>query len=67
MRGLRVNFSEEGASIDFNDSVKDFYSTVQNAVVNIGTKKETDKIFTSKGTTFFEKAVATNLFICSVG
>lgn len=58
MRGLRVNFSEEGASIDFNDSVNNFYSTVQNAVVNVGTKKETDKIFISKGTTFFEKAVA---------
>ena len=58
MKGLRVNFSEEGASIDFNDSVNDFYSTVQNAVVNVGTKKETDKIFTTKGTTFFEKAVA---------
>lgn len=58
MRGLRVNFNEDGASIDFNDSVNDFYSTVQNAVVNIGTKKETDKIYTTKGTTFFEKAVA---------
>jgi len=57
MKGVRVNFSEEGAAIDFNDSVNNFYSLVQNAVVNVGTKKDTDAIYPDKGTTFFEKAI----------
>lgn len=58
MRGLRVNFSNEGAVIDFNDTVDDFHSIVQNATVNVGTKKETDKIFPTKGTSFFENVVS---------
>ena len=58
MDGVRLNFSEEGASIDFNDSVHGFYSAVQNSIVNIGTRQNTDQLYPEKGTTFFEKAVS---------
>ena len=57
MKGIRVNFSEEGATIDFNDTVNNFYSIFQNAIVSVGTKQGTDQIYPTKGTTFFERAV----------
>ena len=61
MKGIRVNFSEDGASIDFNSTVNNFYSLVQNAVVNVGTKSGTDAVYPDKGTSFFDNAVKSGI------
>lgn len=51
MRGLRLDFKDNGkVSIDFETSIDDFDSTIQNAVVNTVTEKNSDSIYSKRGT-----------------
>ncbi len=50
MNGIRLNFSEGGPRFDFSRPVKEFNSTVQNALVNVGTALGSDKVFVERGT-----------------
>ena len=61
MNGIRVNFSADGAEIDFNSEVEDFWPTVQNTTVFTGQKLNTDKIFSDKGTGIHKDAVSGGL------
>lgn len=58
MRGLKINFDKGQISIDTNACVTNFDATVQNALVNIATRKGTDRIFPDKGTSILKNAVA---------
>jgi hypothetical protein len=57
MEGLKVNFTKDDISINTGSKVSDFDATVQNALVNIGTREGTDKIFAGKGTRILDRAV----------
>ena len=51
MRGLRLDFKDNGkVNIDFKKSIDDFDSTIQNAVVNVVTEKNSDSIYNKRGT-----------------
>lgn len=50
MNGIRISFAEGGPRFDFRTPIKEFYSTVQNALVNVGTDMGSDKIFVERGT-----------------
>lgn len=57
MQGLKIIFTDkDNISIDPNASVSDFDATIQNALVNIGTRNGTDRIYTDKGTTILTEA-----------
>lgn len=61
MRAIQLHFSGGGASLDFNNHIDGFTSTVQNALVFVGQKKGTDKIYPDKGTTLHNNAVSGGL------
>ena len=50
MNGIRLSFNEGGPRFDFSSPVKQFDSTVQNALVNVGTDRGSDPIFLDRGT-----------------
>lgn len=50
MNGIRINFSADGPRFDFTSTVRQFDSTVQNALVNVGTDRGSDPIFSDRGT-----------------
>lgn len=50
MNGIRLSFGEAGPVFDFRTPVREFYSTVQNALVNVGTSLGSDKVFVERGT-----------------
>jgi hypothetical protein len=50
MRGIRLTFNESGPNFDFSTAVRRFDSTVQNALVNVGTDLGSDKVYTTRGT-----------------
>ena len=58
MRAVPINFSGNGALLNFKDSVIGFWPTVQNALVYIGQKADSDKIFPEKGTNLHNNAAA---------
>jgi len=61
MKAIRVNFSADGAEIDFNSQIENFWPTVQNTTVFTGQKLNTDKIFPDKGTNLHKNAVSGGL------
>ena len=50
MRAIRIKFDDGGPSFDTVNVVKDFDTTVQNAVVNVGTDRGSDPWFSNRGT-----------------
>lgn len=50
MRGIRINFAESGAVFDLTSYTKDFDCTIQNALVNVGTDRNSDPWFAERGT-----------------
>lgn len=57
MKGLKVNFNSDGITIDTEASVDGLEATIQNALLNIATRKGTDKVFPNKGTDLLHSAV----------
>jgi hypothetical protein len=57
MEGIKVNFLNGEIYIDPSDKITGFDATIQNALVNIGTRQSTDRIYPSKGTTILKNAV----------
>jgi len=65
MRGLKLNFKDGGAVIDF-DSVGDQYSlTQQRAVVTFACSTKSDKIFPEKGSDILRKGVTNVIYDAS--
>lgn len=58
MTGIRIIFSEDGIRFDFDNPVKDFECTAQNALVNIGTRKGSDPMFPERGTDLLKTALS---------
>lgn len=56
MEGLKINFVDGDIFIDTENKVTGFSATVQNALVNIGTRQGTDKIYSTKGTEILKSA-----------
>lgn len=50
MRGILINFGPDGPKFNFDVVVKDFEATVQNALVNVGTDRGSDGLFSGRGT-----------------
>lgn len=50
MEGIKINFLNGDIYIEPTEKVTGFDTTVQNALVNIGTRQGTDRIYSSKGT-----------------
>jgi hypothetical protein len=57
MEGIKLNFLNGEIYIEPSEKVSGFDATVQNALVNIGTRNGTDKIYPDKGTTILKSAV----------
>jgi hypothetical protein len=57
VKGLKLNFDPEGASISLNEIVEGFDAVVQNALVVIGTSQGSDKMLPDKGTKLLEYGV----------
>jgi hypothetical protein len=57
MEGIKVNFLNGEIYIEPNEKITGFDATVQNALVNIGTRRGTDKIYPGKGTNILKSAV----------
>jgi hypothetical protein len=50
MIGLSISFGDDGPKFNFGECVRDFDATVQNALVNVGTRRGSDPLFTDRGT-----------------
>jgi hypothetical protein len=61
LEGLKVNFKEEGADIDFGSKTEDIESMTQNALINVGTKQGSDKFSPTKGTDFLDSVKSANV------
>jgi hypothetical protein len=57
MEGISINFLNGNIFIDTDKKVEGFNATVQNALVNIGTRRGTDRIYPEKGTEILQNAV----------
>ena len=57
MEGIKVNFLNGEIYIEPNEKVIGFDTTLQNALVNIGTRQGTDRIYADKGTVILKSAV----------
>jgi hypothetical protein len=57
MEGLKINFLNGDIHIEPTEKVTGFDATIQNALVNIGTRNGTDRIYPTKGTTILKSAV----------
>lgn len=51
MNGVPIKFTAQGPSLDFSRRVAGFAATVQNALVNCGTRLGSDLVYPTKGTT----------------
>lgn len=60
-RGLKVEFLKEGARLLPTEEVRGSLSSVQNALVNIGTMQGTDKAFSDRGTDLFKTVLSRGL------
>lgn len=60
-KGLKVEFSEKGAILRPSQQVDGPRASVQNALVNIGTMKGSDKAFEDRGTDLFKTVLARGL------
>jgi len=49
MKGFRINFLGDKATIDFEGASEGFWPTVQNTTVSVGQKKKEDVIYPDKG------------------
>jgi len=56
MIGVRINFSGAQPAFDWSQTAVDFDSTVQNAMVNLGTQLGSDSLFPDKGTYILQDA-----------
>lgn len=56
MEGIKVNFLNGEIYMDPNEKVIGFDATVQNALVNIGTRQGTDRTYSGKGTNVLKSA-----------
>lgn len=62
MRGLQLDFTAPGGCVVLTDSqVEGLGSTVQNAMVNLGTERGTDKTLPARGTDLLRTAVSSGL------
>jgi len=61
MRAIQLNFEGRGAVFNFDTPIDGFTSTVQNCLVNIGQKENTDIIYPNKGTAIHNNAVSGGL------
>ena len=57
MRGIRIIFGDTGPTFDLEQFTLNFASTVQNALVNVGTRVGSDPIFAERGTGILDAAV----------
>lgn len=57
MEGLKINFENGNIHIDTDTKVTGFDATIQNGLVNIGTRNGTDRIYPNKGTIILKSAV----------
>jgi hypothetical protein len=57
MEGIKINFLNGEIYIETTEKVDGFDATIQNALVNIGTRAGTDRIYPTKGTTILKSAV----------
>jgi hypothetical protein len=57
MEGIKINFLNGDIFISPDEKVTGFDATIQNALVNIGTRKGTDRTYPSKGTSILKRAV----------
>ena len=60
-KGLKVDFTENGGSLKTGESVSGDHTSIQNALMNIGTVAGTDKAFPAKGTDLFTTALKRGL------
>lgn len=58
MRALRINFEASGPVFDFSSPLVDFDTTVQNALVTLGTDAGSDPIFPDRGTALLLSATS---------
>jgi|JI8StandDraft_1071087.scaffolds.fasta_scaffold385024_2 hypothetical protein len=56
MEGIKINFLNGEIHIEPTEKVTGFDATVQNALVNIGTRQGTDRTYPTKGTTILKSA-----------
>jgi len=62
VRGIKLDLTEAaGARFDFESTVTGFSSTVQNILVEIGQKSDTDIIFPEKGNSLHDNGVSGGL------
>jgi hypothetical protein len=57
MEGIKINFFNGEIYIEPTEKVSGFDATVQNALVNIGTRVGTDRTYPTKGTSILKSAV----------
>lgn len=57
MEGIKVNFLNGEIYIEPSEKITEFDATVQNALVNIGTRQGTDRTYPGKGTNVLKSAV----------
>lgn len=57
MIGIGIKFQDSGGVFDYQTPVVEFAATVQNAMVNLGTRQGSDPIYPDRGTRLWEDAV----------
>jgi hypothetical protein len=57
MEGIKINFFNGEIYIEPTEKVSGFDATIQNALVNIGTRVGTDRTYPTKGTAILKSAV----------
>jgi hypothetical protein len=58
MKGIRLDLEQSGAKFNFDEPIEDFSALIQNCLVNVGTSKDTDRVFEEKGTDLLKDAVS---------
>lgn len=53
MKGLKLEFGDNGVRILTGESVRDLDADTQNILMSLGTMKGTDQVFPSRGTNLF--------------
>lgn len=56
MNGVKINFTVAAPVFDFSAPVSGFNGTVQNVMVNLGTRLGSDKLYSGRGTYLAEDA-----------
>lgn len=57
MRSLKIQFTTSGASLVTNTTVEGNNATAQACLVNIGTRRGSDRVFPSRGTNLFRETL----------